>query len=217
MALTSLQLLEFRNIQQAQLDFDPQWNLIYGANGSGKTSLLEAIYLLAHGRSFRTAKPHKVIRHEQNQYTLFARVDWSMQHVGLGMQRDRQRGPEHVTRARVQRMVELAQGKRPAHGAVDKQRPRQSRDCEREPERERLREQPQARLAMVVHVTHRQRVREREHGGPAEGAGEARAHAGLFLTLHHASPEGAGSPPSEPSGRAAGAKHPAAPERTLPG
>ncbi len=90
MALTSLQLLEFRNIQQAQLDFDPQWNLIYGANGSGKTSLLEAIYLLAHGRSFRTAKPHKVIRHEQNQYTLFARVDWSLQQIGVGMQRDRQ-------------------------------------------------------------------------------------------------------------------------------
>jgi len=90
MALTSLQLLDFRNIQQAQLEFRADWNLICGANGSGKTSLLEAIYLLAHGRSFRTGKPHKVIRHEQAQYTLFARVDWSMQQIALGMQRDRQ-------------------------------------------------------------------------------------------------------------------------------
>ncbi len=90
MALSSLQLLDFRNIQQAQLEFHSEWNLICGANGSGKTSLLEAIYLLAHGRSFRTGKPHKVIRHEQSQYTLFARVDWSMQQIALGMQRDRQ-------------------------------------------------------------------------------------------------------------------------------
>ncbi len=90
MALTSLHLHDFRNIKQAQLDFHPGWNLIYVANGSGKTSLLEAIYLLAHGRSFRTGKPYKVIRHEQAQYTLFARVDWSMQQIALGMQRDRQ-------------------------------------------------------------------------------------------------------------------------------
>ncbi len=90
MALTSLQLSDFRNITQAQLEFAQGWNLICGANGSGKTSVLEAIYLLAHGRSFRTSKPHKVIRHQQPLYRLFGRVDWSMQQVGLGMQRDRQ-------------------------------------------------------------------------------------------------------------------------------
>lgn len=90
MALTALQLSDFRNIASAQLDFSTGWNLVTGANGAGKTSLLEAIYLLAHGRSFRTNKAHKAIRHQQGRYTLFARIDGSMQQIGLGMQRDRQ-------------------------------------------------------------------------------------------------------------------------------
>jgi len=90
MALTTLQLTDFRNIVSAQLEFSAGWNLITGANGAGKTSLLEAIYLLAHGRSFRTNRAQKAIRHQQGCYTLFARVDWSMQQIALGMQRDRQ-------------------------------------------------------------------------------------------------------------------------------
>lgn len=89
MALSSLQLTDFRNISEAQLDFSPGWNLLVGPNGAGKTSVLEAIYLLAHGRSFRTGRPHKAIRHQQAHFTLFARIDWSMQQIALGMQRDR--------------------------------------------------------------------------------------------------------------------------------
>ncbi len=89
MALSSLQLTDFRNISEAQLDFSAGWNLLVGPNGAGKTSVLEAIYLLAHGRSFRSGRPHKAIRHQQAHFTLFARVDWSMQQIALGMQRDR--------------------------------------------------------------------------------------------------------------------------------
>lgn len=89
MALQQLQLSQFRNIEVAQLHFSAAWNLIYGANGSGKTSVLEAIYLLAHGRSFRTSKAHKVIRHEQAQYTVFAKIGAGAQQVALGVQRDR--------------------------------------------------------------------------------------------------------------------------------
>ncbi len=59
MALAQLQLTEFRNIAAAKLQCSAALNLIYGENGSGKTSVLEAIYLLAHGRSFRTSKPQK--------------------------------------------------------------------------------------------------------------------------------------------------------------
>ncbi|MBN8444087.1 MAG: DNA replication/repair protein RecF [Rheinheimera sp.] len=89
MALQQLQLSQFRNIESAQLSFSADWNLIYGANGSGKTSVLEAIYLLAHGRSFRTSKAHKVIRHEQALYTVFARIGAGAQQIALGVQRDR--------------------------------------------------------------------------------------------------------------------------------
>jgi DNA replication and repair protein RecF len=52
--LTKIDIQNFRCIRAAQLALDPQATGIVGENGSGKTSLLESIYFLAHGRSFRT-------------------------------------------------------------------------------------------------------------------------------------------------------------------
>lgn len=89
MALAQLQLTEFRNIQSASLQFSPSMNLICGENGSGKTSVLEAIYLLAHGRSFRTTKAQKMIRNQQSHLVLHGKVNWSSQLLSVGMQRDR--------------------------------------------------------------------------------------------------------------------------------
>jgi len=89
MALAQLRLTEFRNIQSANLLFSPSMNLIVGENGSGKTSVLEAIYLLAHGRSFRTTKVHKMIRNQQSSLILHGKVDWAQQLLSVGMQRER--------------------------------------------------------------------------------------------------------------------------------
>lgn len=54
MALTLLRAATFRNIQFADLNFSTELNIICGENGAGKTSLLEAIYFLLNGKSFRT-------------------------------------------------------------------------------------------------------------------------------------------------------------------
>lgn len=54
MYLNQLKLSFVRNLEKASLDFSPHFNWIYGKNGSGKTSLLESIYLLSTGRSFKT-------------------------------------------------------------------------------------------------------------------------------------------------------------------
>ena len=70
MALAELSLQDLRCIESARLEFGPGINLIYGANGAGKTSLLEAAFLLGRGRSFRTRLNERLIRHGQ----LFARV-----------------------------------------------------------------------------------------------------------------------------------------------
>jgi DNA replication and repair protein RecF len=53
-ALKRLIISGIRNIQSAQLDPIPSFNLIHGNNGSGKTSILEAIHFLSLGRSFRS-------------------------------------------------------------------------------------------------------------------------------------------------------------------
>ncbi|MGL4930469.1 MAG: AAA family ATPase, partial [Plesiomonas sp.] len=46
MAITRLLVQDFRNISHADLTFDSGFNFLVGANGSGKTSVLEAIYYL---------------------------------------------------------------------------------------------------------------------------------------------------------------------------
>lgn len=53
MQLTRLAVSGVRNLEPLDLAPGPQLNLVMGANGAGKTSLLEAVHLLAYGRSFR--------------------------------------------------------------------------------------------------------------------------------------------------------------------
>ncbi len=58
-----LELRDFRNIREAELDLSPGLNIFVGQNAQGKTSLLEAVGLLARGRSFRTEETRGLIRH----------------------------------------------------------------------------------------------------------------------------------------------------------
>ena len=62
MNLNKLTLREFRNYQACTLDFDPGVNLIVGRNAQGKTNLLEAIFYLGSGKSFRTQKSGELLR-----------------------------------------------------------------------------------------------------------------------------------------------------------
>src|ERR1700743_1746158 len=62
MALSRLTLRDFRCFASLELDLAPRANLTRGDTASGKTSLLEAIFFLSRGRSFRTAKADNLIR-----------------------------------------------------------------------------------------------------------------------------------------------------------
>lgn len=66
-----LQITHLRNLSQVNLTTD-NCNIIVGNNGSGKTSLLESIYLLSRGKSFRTHQPSRYIQHRQDSGTVFA-------------------------------------------------------------------------------------------------------------------------------------------------
>jgi DNA replication and repair protein RecF len=72
MSLGRLAVTDFRNIESVDLRPASKFNFVEGCNGSGKTSLLEAIHVLAMGRSFRTRKFHSIIRSEQPLFALFA-------------------------------------------------------------------------------------------------------------------------------------------------
>jgi DNA replication and repair protein RecF len=75
MALSRLLIRDFRNIQSADLAPAADFNFLIGANGSGKTSVLEAIYTLGHGRAFRSLQNGRVIRYEQPEFSLHGRID----------------------------------------------------------------------------------------------------------------------------------------------
>ena len=62
MTLRRVQVTDFRCLHQTEIEFDPEFTLISGPNASGKTSLLEAIYVLGRGRSFRTRRLDHLIR-----------------------------------------------------------------------------------------------------------------------------------------------------------
>lgn len=68
MWLQHLILRNFRNYEQVQVSFCPSVNIIYGDNGQGKTNLLEAIYLISTGRSFRTKRLSELIRTGANYF-----------------------------------------------------------------------------------------------------------------------------------------------------
>lgn len=74
MSLAELHIHNLRNIKSARLAFHPKLNLIVGMNGSGKTSLLESIYLLSSGHSFRTREISPLISQSENNLTVFART-----------------------------------------------------------------------------------------------------------------------------------------------
>ena len=74
MLLKSLEVSHVRNLQNLKIVPHPTMNFVVGPNGSGKTSLLEAIYLLASGRSFRTPLARKIISHQHAELTVFGEI-----------------------------------------------------------------------------------------------------------------------------------------------
>lgn len=74
MHLQRLQVDRLRVIDAARLDPGPGINWLVGANGSGKSSLLESLSLLATGRSFRGAGLETCVRRGSDRLTVFAEM-----------------------------------------------------------------------------------------------------------------------------------------------
>lgn len=79
LCLARLGTVGFRNLEAGSLQFASGLNVIFGENGQGKTSLIEAIYLLCTTRSFRTTKLSEVIQTDALQ----ARLKGSFERGGL--------------------------------------------------------------------------------------------------------------------------------------
>ncbi len=74
MSLLRLNVTALRNLDAVTLSPSPRINILSGANGSGKTSLLEAIYMLGLARSFRSSRLQPVIQFDQEALIVFGEL-----------------------------------------------------------------------------------------------------------------------------------------------
>ena len=74
MYLSKIQINNVRNIALIGINPCEKLNIIVGPNGSGKTSVLESLYLLSRARSFRTHNIKKVVSFNESDLTVFAEL-----------------------------------------------------------------------------------------------------------------------------------------------
>jgi len=80
--ITEFRISDIRNIATATIHCHNKLNILYGVNGSGKTSALEAIYLLSRGKSFRTSNTDSLINDESKEGVVFTTLQ-SGNRIGL--------------------------------------------------------------------------------------------------------------------------------------
>lgn len=93
MRVTRLSLRDLRRFDSVELAPDPGLNLLTGANGAGKTSVLEALHLMAYGRSFRGRVRDGLVREHAPALEVF--VEWSEGGEGEAPPRVRRAGLRH--------------------------------------------------------------------------------------------------------------------------
>jgi DNA replication and repair protein RecF len=108
MALRRLQVTDLRCLQAADLEIDSRFTLISGANASGKTSLLEAIYVLGRGRSFRTRHLEQLIRRGSGRFVLFGEVETAERVVPIGVEASADGVRARISGAWASSLAELA-------------------------------------------------------------------------------------------------------------
>jgi DNA replication and repair protein RecF len=87
-SLASLKISNLRCLSEVSLELGPRLNLIHGANGSGKTSILEAAFLIGRGRSFRTRHTDQLIARGRPSLQLFAQTIEPAHRIGFEYRRD---------------------------------------------------------------------------------------------------------------------------------
>lgn len=94
MPILRLEITDFRNLASAKIEpIAEGFNFFHGYNGSGKTSLLEAIYYLGRGRSFRSSSVNHIINNAAENFSIFAQIRTeSEQIIPVGMERMRDGG-----------------------------------------------------------------------------------------------------------------------------
>lgn len=109
MTIELLRLTDFRNFRYAEIRPGPGVNLITGPNGSGKTSLIEAVGFLSNGRSFRTPLVQRVVSYGCESLTVYAELCSGDDRKRIGISRGKSRDTEiRINGESVRRLAELS-------------------------------------------------------------------------------------------------------------
>lgn len=90
MILKRISILNYKNIEQAELDFSPKLNCFFGQNGMGKTNLLDAVYFLSFCKSSGNPVDSQNIRHEADFFVIqgfYEAADGTPEVIYCGMKR----------------------------------------------------------------------------------------------------------------------------------
>lgn len=110
MHIKRLVINDFRNLEYVELDPCEGFNFICGPNGSGKTSIIEAIHYLSLARSFRTNVYQYLIRQGAPAFNIFALVHEDNESIDCTLGLSRSRGEKPVIKINsdpISRMVDL--------------------------------------------------------------------------------------------------------------
>lgn len=94
MILNRISILNYKNIEQAELEFSPKMNCFIGHNGVGKTNLLDAVYYLSFCKSCTNPIDSQIIGHGQDFFVLqgfYEQEDGTPEEVYCGMKRGRKK------------------------------------------------------------------------------------------------------------------------------
>ena len=84
MIIRNIEVAQFRNYKSCYADFSEELNWIYGANGQGKTNLVEAVHYLCNLESFRTKKPALLLQENKAEAVIQAELERQrVQHLSL--------------------------------------------------------------------------------------------------------------------------------------
>ncbi|HEY8521042.1 MAG TPA: DNA replication/repair protein RecF [Gammaproteobacteria bacterium] len=108
MSLRRLQVKAVRCLQEIEADLHPHRNYVFGPNGAGKTSLLESVYLLGRGRSFRTRDTRRLIRHGESRLFVYGEVGFDDERHRLGVAFERGKLDKRLDGAPAESMATLA-------------------------------------------------------------------------------------------------------------
>jgi DNA replication and repair protein RecF len=110
LSLQRVTITDLRCIEEAELEIPPGLTLLWGDNGSGKTSVLEAIFLLGRGRSFRTRNNERLIHRGSDRLRVIGHVgvDAAAARV-IGIEASRSGTEARIAGRSAQSLAELSQ------------------------------------------------------------------------------------------------------------